>query len=53
MEQEKCKKCGCIQLAHTGKKGSVNVGFGAVIHCDEGYCIPCVSKSIPCFVFER
>lgn len=52
MEQETCKKCGCIKLAHTGKKGAVTIGFGMAIHCDEGYCISCVNKE-PCFKFEQ
>jgi hypothetical protein len=53
MEPDKCKKCSCIQLAHTGKAGSVNVGFGAVVYCGEGYCISCISKPTPCFAFEK
>lgn len=50
---DKCKKCGCIQLAHTGKAGSVIVGFGAVVYCGEGYCIPCINKPTPCFAYEK
>lgn len=49
MEQEKCKKCGCIRLAHTGEKGQTTIGFGMAVHLDEGYCISCVLKENPCF----
>lgn len=51
MEQETCTKCGCIKLAHTGTGGSVKIGFGMVVHCDQGYCIPCIQKPEPCFAF--
>lgn len=50
---DKCKKCGCIQLAHTGKAGAVPVGHGAVVHVGEAYCLVCISKQTPCFVFEK
>jgi hypothetical protein len=53
MEQETCKKCGCVKFAHTGKAGAVTVGFGMVVYCGEGYCIPCIMKQPPCFAFEK
>jgi hypothetical protein len=53
MEQETCKKCGCIRLAHTGKAGAVTIGYGMVIYVGEGYCISCINKLTPCFAFEK
>lgn len=53
MEPEKCSKCGCIKLAHTGKAGGVTVGHGMAIYCAQGYCVSCISKPTPCFGFEN
>jgi hypothetical protein len=53
MDAEKCRKCGCIRLAHTGKGGPVTVGHGMVVSVGQGYCIPCINKPTPCFAFEN
>lgn len=53
MEPDKCSKCGCIMLAHTGKAGAVKVGFGMVCHVGDGYCLACIQKPEPCFAFQK
>ncbi len=47
-----CKKCGHIQLAHTGKAGQFSPIPGTAVHLSQGWCLEC-PPSNPCMEFKE